>query len=229
MLTEWSEFDEKIHNHYIGLISAYQAERREILKYVAVIAGGAAALAPQVLEYVNNTVMFYISISLLCLVVIISVIHILSTVENDTTKLTDDFLAKNKLIYLVRKPIIEFFNNGDYSNAAFMKAVTESHKHIPNTDREPPKEKGWYIPLDYTGEFVIWFTVTGLAMLALSLVGDMHVNWKWLLLADLGIFILINIISTYPNHVFVVLGFPIDLIKSSKRIFKKLKRYEVKN
>ena len=74
-----------MNDHYMDILAKYQAERREMYKYLGTIAGGAAALAPQLIENVKQLGFFYTGISLLCLTVIISVTYVLSTLENDCT------------------------------------------------------------------------------------------------------------------------------------------------
>ncbi|MBX4198402.1 hypothetical protein KW782_03655 [Candidatus Parcubacteria bacterium] len=220
-LKDWSDLHEKMSMHYMGLIAEYQKERREMLKYLATIAGGAAALAPQLLDHVKQPHFFYTSIGLLCLVVVISATHVLSTVENDTTYLASDLREKNSLIFRVRKPKIDFLTEGDRSVNAFVGAMSEGKEDILKDNKKPEVKSSWYRPMDYTGEFIIFLSVAGLALLALSLTAY-PITWKHILLTAISTFFVINLISTFPNKVFVVLGLPIDLIKSLFRwIFHK--------
>lgn len=216
---EWSDLHEKMNMHYLEVIAKYQHERREIIKYLGTIAGGAAALSPQLLEHIKQPTFFYTGISLLCLVVIISVTYILSSVENESTKLLADLKKRNELIDKLRKPKLDFLKNKDYSPEAFIGAMSDGKEILTIEEKVPEKKNSWYIPLDYTGEFITWFFTTGLAMVVLSLT-SFWVSWGQILYVLMSVFVIINIVSAFPNKVFMVLGAPIDLLKSLFRLSK---------
>lgn len=161
-LEGWSELHEKMNDHYMDILAKYQAERREMYKYLGTIAGGAAALAPQLIENVKQLGFFYTGISLLCLTVIISVTYVLSTLENDCTILGQDLKKKNDMIYWLRKPKIDFLKGKNYSVDAFAKAMSEGREDVPDEDEKPETKKSWFKQMDYTSEFVILFTISGL-------------------------------------------------------------------
>lgn len=222
-LSEWSNLNEKMHTDYSLIIAKYEEERRQMFKYLGTIAGGAAALAPQLLPYIHQKNIFYFGIGFLLITVITSVSYILSTVENSTEEIRAYFNKQRKLIYEIRKPKIEYLKGSDKSVAAFAKAMsTAGNENIPTQD-EPIKEgSGWFRSMDYAGEYIILFTITGLGFLALSL--TQHQFSSKILIGGIAlIFITINIISTFPVKIFSFLGFPIDLIKSLPRLYKKIK------
>lgn len=225
-LEAWTELDEKVHTEYTSLIKSLQKERRELFKYLGTISGGAAALAPQLIDSVRQVDFFYAGIILLCLVVIISTTYILSTVENETSDFLKDLKEKGEMLDRLRKPKRDFLLGGDYSVETFVKALSETgEKELPNllkqVEKNKPKKNSWYSPMDYTGEFVTLFIVVGLSLLVLSL-SSFSVSWGSIVWISLGIFIVINIISTFPTKVFSILGIPVDLAKSLIRyIFKK--------
>jgi hypothetical protein len=197
-----------------------------MFKYLGTISGGAAALAPQLLANVQQPSFFYAGIGLLCLVVIISTTYILSTIENETSDFLKDLKEKNEMFDRLRKPKRNFLVEGDYGVEAFVKALSENgEKELPKllekVEASKSQKKSWYTPMDYTGEFVILFIVVGLSLLALSL-SAYSVSWNLILWISMGVFIVINTISTFPTKIFSILGTPIDLVKSLIRyIFKK--------
>jgi hypothetical protein len=222
----WTSLSEKMNDHYVSIIAKYQKERREILKYLATIAGGGAALAPQLLDHVQQPHFFYTGIGLLCTVVVIAVTYILTSIENDVTKLVADLRDKNIRIDDITKPKNDFLKKGDYSLGAFSKAMTDGKDNLSKEDKKSEIKNGWYQPMDYTGEFIVLFTVSGLALLALGLTSH-SVSWAKIALVAVSVFIVINIISVFPTKVFVWLGFPIDLVKSAFRWFKKRKCFNL--
>lgn len=210
---------EKINTQYLDIFAKYESERRQTLKYLGTIAGGAAALAPQLIDHVHQTNYFYTGISFLSATVIISATYIISIVENEANKLTTELERMNKLISDQRKPIQEFITGKNHSVEALAKAM---FSELPNSTPEPTRPFSWYVPLDYASEYVIFFTVSGLVMLALS-VTTYSICLTNLYLLGIVVFLTINLISTFPVKFFVVLGIPIDLIKAVLRlIFKKL-------
>lgn len=219
-LSEWSNLHEKIHDHHAGLIAKFQEERREMLKYLGTIAGAAAALAPQLLDHVLQPTFFYTGIGLLCLVVVISATYVLSTVENNASDAVASLRKRTNMIYLARKPKIAFLKSEDHGLEAFVGAMSSTNSDLPIEDEKPPEDAGWYRPMDYTGEFIIFFTVIGLLFLVLGLI-DLLVSWKVTILIACLIFFFINIISTFPRKVFTLLGFPVDLLKSLIRFICK--------
>lgn len=224
-LEEWSDLYEKMNKTYLDKLSDYQHERREMLKYLATIAGGGAALSPQLLDHVHHLSLFYWGIGLLCLVVIIATTNVLSSVENDMTKLSADLNQKNDWIKKIRQPKIDFITGTDRDLITFSKAMAGGMEIVP-TKKEmlETKNKSWYRSLDYTGEFVILFSITGFFLLAISLPASLVVSLSQIIYVIVIAFVLINIISTFPGRVFQIMGAPIDLIKSLPRLFNKSQR-----
>lgn len=220
VMQDMSLLHEKMNMHYLGLVADYGKERREMIKYLAAIAGGAAALAPQFFEHVKQTSFFYTGIGFLCLVVIISTTYVLSTIENDISKLVDDLQSKNKMFVRLRNPKIEFLKS-DHDLESFKTALSGDIEEIPKEEKTEAVK--WYKPMDYLGEFMVLFTITGLFLLATSLTG-LVVSWKYIVALMFFVFLTINIISSFPKNVFMILGSPVDLIKSVVRLMFRQKR-----
>ena len=227
-LEEWTEIYESMNMRYIDTVAKYQSERRSMFKYIGTIAGGAAALSPQLFEYVSQPNLFYTGVGLLCLSLVVSVTYVISTVENDTTNLLSDLRKKNEFIKKARGPGESFLAKGDYSMDAFKIVMDGSKGNLATalkTDSEhelmlEKAKKGWYTSSDYTGEFLVLFTVIGFALLALGLTTFSFSVWN-IILTSIGTFIIINIVSTFPQKVFTILGSPVDLIKSLSCLCKK--------
>ncbi len=222
-LGEWSDLHEKMNTDYIGKLSGLHQERREMFKYIGTVGAGAAALAPQMLDEVRQATYFYWGIGLLCLVVAITVIYILSSLENEAGDLSKDLREKNKRIDEVRKPWVEFLSGQDYSVKALAEAsstaMTEGNNFVANMKED--KREEWFPRMDYTGEFVIFFFIGGLSLLVISLT-NLHLDWKPILGGVIITFVIINIISTFPTRVFWTFGLPVDVIKWAIRwIFRK--------
>jgi hypothetical protein len=225
-MEEWGKLGERMHTEYAGFLAELHRERREMIKYLGTIAGGAAVLAPQLLDKAQHKDFFYIGFGLLCMVVVISVTYILSTVENEVAILVADLKDKNEMLDRIKKPKRNFLMRGDYGVDAFREAMSSGAiDEMPKIRKEIEDNKargnGWYKPMDYTGEFIIWFFVLGIALLALGLT-NINVSLTSLFWVSIAIFVAINFFSTFPIHIFKILGSPIDLVKSLIRcIFKK--------
>lgn len=222
-LKDWSDLHEKMSTDYIAILSGLYKERREMLKYIGTVAAGAAALAPQMLDKVHQAAYFYSGVGLLCLVVVITVTYVLSSLENEAGNFSKDLRSKNNRIDKVRKPWKDFLEGGDYSVKALAKAVSEEIKEANEFAGEIKKEeKSGFLRMDYTGEFIILFFVGGISLLVLSLT-SVYSSWCQILWLAVGVFIVINIISTFPTEIFRFLGFPIDVLKAAIRFLTKRK------
>lgn len=211
-LREWSALHEKIQDHYIQIFNETKSQRMGMYKYMATIAGGAAALAPQLIPNVNHINLFYLGITFLCLTVIVAITYSLSTLEIDGGIQFDEWKKQNEMIYWMCKPKIDFLKGDDFSFEAFKSAMANIKEGLPTEDPKPPEEKSWLKQLDYSSEFVIFFIVSGLSMLVLSLV-EFELSKVDIVLYLAFVFIVINIISAQPIKVFTYLGLPIDLFK----------------
>lgn len=222
-LKDWSDLHEKMNTDYIAILSGLHKERREMLKYIGTVAAGAAALAPQMLDKVQQASYFYSGIGFLSLVVVITVTYVLSSLENEASDLSKDLRNKNNRIDRVRKPWIDFLEGRDYSVKALAKAVSDEIKEASEFASEMKKEeKSGFPRMDYTGEFIILFFVGGISLLVLSLT-SVQSSWCQILWLAAGIFVVINIISTFPTEIFRFLGFPIDVLKAAIRFLTKRK------
>lgn len=225
-LETWVSLEDRMHAEYMSFLRELHKERREMIKYLGTIAGGAAALAPQLLSNVQQLRFFYAGISLLCLVVIVSVTYVISTIENDTAIFSGDLRNKKEVLYRMKKPKLQFLKSGDYSIDAFIKAMSGVVEELPKLEQQVEVNRivdnnGWYKSMDYTGEFIIWFFISGISLLVLSLSG-LAISGSYIFWTSIAIFVVINLISTFPIYTFRILGSPIDLIKSGIRyIFKK--------
>jgi len=221
-LDRWSDLRSKIYQDYTKHIVSFQKERREILKYFGTIAAGAAALAPQTLNYVEQPIIFYWGIFFLLVAMTMSITYVLATVEKESEALSLELERFNKLIDNYTKPLIGFAKGGDYGIEAFKKAVGGREGNIFNEIISEKKKEGWYRSMDYVSEYVAFSLFMGITLFTISLT-SIVIPPREMAWISIGVFLIINVISTFPRQVFQILGVPMDLIKSLLRNFLKLK------
>lgn len=210
---------------YQELISDLSKERKGLLITLGSISAGAAALAPQFFGHVIHTHYFYAGISLLAFTVVMSLSYILGLIENDSQAAVKNRDLHINMIDKMRKPKVDFVNSTDHSQQNFilthnlyLAAFKDYGDSLQKNKLEAIKQSKYkhfpaIIKLDYAGEYMVWFFVTGIGLITLSTLSRIP-SICVLILIIVVTFVLINITMSVPDKIFVWLGFPMDYIKS---------------
>ncbi len=231
-LESLTSMHQKIAEKYESMMIGLQKERRDMFRYLGTIAGGAAALAPQLINYVDlKSHYFYWGLSFLLICIIIAISNVISTLEKSAEELTTEFNKVFADIEEMRKLKIEFIETGDISPDAWKKHTEKDLQTIKKLKKDVDLRRikkvsqGFYRPMDYTSEYLIFSFILGIGLIILS-VTHTALGSKLLWLSILGIFIIINIISIFPTKIFTVLGFPMDIAKGT---FRKIFQQQARN
>ena len=210
----------KNSSQYFGdFIVPLHKEKRTLLIYVGSIAGGAAALSPQLLNggVVYNKTPFFLGVFILILVLVLSVAYVLSTVEKDIEGLNKVFIKTSKCLQEERGIWINFIVGGDYSNLVFENTYRKYSnlfdQHQVDLQKEQSlKKSSWLVRQEYIGEFQIWLFINGAGLLFASLL-PLSFKPTFLLIVSTVLLVATCFIFEISEKMFVWLGLPIDLIK----------------
>lgn len=228
-----SDLENKMVRDYVNIIDSLNKERREMFKYVGMIAGAAAALSPQIFINVQNInhSYFFAGVFFLIVVLIISMLYVMASVENNGVDETRTFKELKSRIQKLKNISNTFLlsprNENDFID--YIDSFNAINKNLQKEeDERQGKEDGnknkFYQKLDYASEFILLFFVYGVVLLIVSII-NLNIRILSLIYCGALIFILIIFISTFQRKLFVYLGCPIDLIKASVRwVLKNKKR-----
>ncbi len=224
-ITSLGRVYERASNDRLALIKDFRKERRALFKYLATIAGGAAALSPQMIGFVIQTEYFYIGILSLTLSLIIGITYLLSTNENEYELEMQTYDRILKDIENVKEPWVNFIEIGDYSKEKWIiahKLTKQANEKIKlSLQREGnPNKENFYIPREYTSEYLILFFVVGVGSITLSTT-SYYLPISNYILITIGVLATIVMLGIFPNKIFEKLGFPIDFIRGVFRFLLK--------
>lgn len=226
---ELSDLDNTMSKEYLGIIDSFGKERREMFKYVGTIAGAAAALSPQIfIDGKNiNSSYFFAGVSFLIIVLIISTLYVMSSVENSGAETAIGFREQSEKIQKLKNIAMKFLSSPGNENdfLEYGKSLGKINddllaKEEEKQKKENAKKNNFYQGLDYASEFVLLFFVFGISLLILSII-NAPIKTNHLFYYGIIIFILLNLMSTFQKRLFVLLGFPVDIIKASFRWLRK--------
>lgn len=212
-------------------ILSLDKERREMFKYVGTLSGAGAALSPQMIPYVDSVqeYNFFIGVFFLVITTIIAMLYIVSAVEKDKRELIEEFKKQEDRLHKIKQINKSFIYSNhslekfiEYSrNTKFMSDdLTQEDKDKRN--RKEIKDNKFYQKLDYASEYILWFFSCGVMLLIISTM-NINIDQNNLIFYGFLIFISIVLISFFQNKVFILLGFPVDIVRASvKWVGKKI-------
>ena len=217
---------------YVNIVDSLNKERREMFKYVGTIAGAAAALSPQIFINVKNInhEYFFMGVSFLIVVLIVSMLYVIASVENsgvDEVKAFKEHKDKiKKLKNIANIFLLSTRNESEYVEYVNSLSAINDELQVEEEGRQNKEKRNkdkFYQGLDYASEFVLLFFVCGITLLILSII-NISIKFSLLIYFGILIFVLINIMSSFQRKIFVYLGYPIDLVKGCARLLLKTKK-----
>ena len=215
-LERMSALQVKASTDYGEKIMMLRSDRRDMYKYLGTIAGGAAALAPNIYSHVLNSSYFFLGVSLELVCVAIAMTYLLGTVEKDADDLSTAYSKTTDEIQGMRQKYIDFIENKDYKPEKYIALNDEILKLAKASDTQSrPVIKlkwGFYKPMDYFTEYLLFTFISGALLLVLSIV-NYHLSILTLIVLLVFIFVVISLIAIFPIRLFVLLGFPVGVLK----------------
>lgn len=226
---ELSDLSHIIGKDKIENIKSLEKERREMFKYIGTLAGAGATLAPQIFNVIDDVqkTYFFLGVSFLVTTVIIAMSYVTSSIENGNAELIKVFRKEEEKVKKLKDIEMAFLlSDGSFENfqhyASGVKLVneelTESEKN--RIEKGAKKENRFYKGLDYASEYLLWFFSCGIIFLILSITNT-TLNSLTLMYYGVAIFIFIVLISIIQDRFFVILGFPVDIVRACFRWFSK--------